>query len=183
MAFIKGNTDLVVRAATGLRMVVETLLLPSADDEAAGFDSVRQSVAALIDDYVTQRAATALASQAWVEQLASAARTASTNGPDQVNTTARGVLVVLDLTAFTTAASVQLTIERKNAAGTYTQIAASAALAEVNRLVVLLDPLAGTEPAGVGDSVSAGLPNGWRVRVVHGNANSHTYSVTAYPIR
>jgi hypothetical protein len=124
-----------------------------------------------------------VSSGAWVQQLASAARTTTTNGPDQENLVARGVLVVLDLTAFVTAASVQLTVERKNADGSYTQIAAAPALAAVNRSVILVDPLAGAEPAEVGDSVSMELPHEWRVRVVHGNANSHTYSVTAYPIR
>lgn len=185
MAFTRNNRDLVTRAGTGLRMVIESLLLPSSDDEAAAFDGVRQGVAAMLDDFSLSQApsTTALATQAWVEQLASAARTTTTNGSDQTNVVARGVVVVVDLTAFVTAASLQLTVERKNAAGTYTVIATGVALTAVGRAVIVIDPLAGTKPAGVDDSVSAGLPHEWRVAMVHGNANSHTYSVTAYPIR
>jgi hypothetical protein len=183
MSFTRNNADLVTRAAVGLRMVTETLGLPSGDDEAAAFEGVKQTVAALLDDFTTQRAATALTTQNWTTELASATRTATADGPDRVNTTARGLVAVLDLTAFVTAASVQLLIQRKNAAGTYTTIVTGVALTAVGRAILLLDPLAGTEVAGVDDSVSAGLPHEYRVRVVQGNANDHTYSVASYAIR
>jgi len=179
----KAANGLRDRIGAGLSMVVESVKSAMAPEsrETATFLAAAQSASHVMSrsDYGRSD----LATQDWVQQLASAARTTSTNGPDQTNLIARGAIVVLDLTAFVTAASIQLTVERKNADATYTQIAAGPILAAVNRSVVLIDPLAGAESAGVGDSVSAVLPNEWRVRVVHGNANSSTYSVTAYPIR
>lgn len=182
--FSRGNRENVDRLGTALRMVYETYKLgfdTLTGDERDAYEGCMAQMLGVFGTGLVPR--DAFPAGAWVEQLASAARAASTNGPDQVNVTARGALVVLNLTAFVTAASVQLTVERKNADATYAQIAAAAALTAVNRSVVLIDPLAGAEPAGIGDSVSLVLPRDWRVRVVHGNANSHTYSVTAYPIR
>lgn len=182
--FSRGNREAIDRLGAALRMVYESQKLgydTLTGDERDAYEGAMSQLACLFAGPLVPR--DTFATGAWVQQLASAARSATTNGPDQVNTSARGVVVVLDLTAFVTAASAQLTVERKNADGSYTAIASAPALTAVNRSVVLVDPFAGTEPAGVGDSVSGVLPRDWRVRVVHGNANSHTYSVTAYPIR
>lgn len=107
--------------------------------------------------------------------LASAARTATTASADLGNPDARGVMIFLDLTAFVTAASLTLSIQGKDpASGKYVTLLSGAAVTTVSTNVYTVHP-AITETANVDAAVP--LPATWRVNVVHGNANSTTYSV------
>lgn len=107
--------------------------------------------------------------------LASAARTATTASADINNPDSVGVMVFLDLTAFTTAASLTLSIQAKDpASGKYVTLLTGAVVSTVSTVVYTVHP-AVTETANV--DVAAPLPATWRVNVVHGNANSTTYSV------
>lgn len=73
--------------------------------------------------------------------------------------------VVLDLTAFTTAASLTVTID------TLDQL--------TNKWVNVATGTAITAVSTVG-LLATGLAGPYRVTVTHGNGNSHTYSVTAH---
>jgi hypothetical protein len=107
--------------------------------------------------------------------LASAARTTTTASGDISNPDGRGVWVVLDLTAFTTAASLTLSIQGKDpASGKYVTLFTSAAVTTVSTNAYVVYPGI-TETANVDASVP--VPKTFRVNVVHGNANSTTYSV------
>lgn len=73
--------------------------------------------------------------------------------------------VVVDLTAFTTAASLTVTIDTfDDLTGKWVNVATGTAIAAVSTVGLLAQGLAGK----------------YRVTVTHGNANSHTYSVTAH---
>jgi len=73
--------------------------------------------------------------------------------------------VVVDLTAFVTAASLTVTIDTLDAlTGKWVNVATGTAIAAVSTVGLLATGLAGP----------------YRVTVTHGNANSHTYSVTAH---
>lgn len=73
--------------------------------------------------------------------------------------------VVIDLTAFVTAASLTVTIDTLDAlTGKWVNVATSAAIAAVSTVGLLATGLAGP----------------YRVTVTHGNANSHTYALSAH---
>ena len=92
-----------------------------------------------------------------------------------------GIEIVLDLTAFTTAASLTLSIEEWNqGAGAYRTVLAATALAAVGVKRLLITPIS---PTAANASLSGLVGNQFRVVVTHGNANSHTYSVTAKYLR
>lgn len=112
-------------------------------------------------------------------ELASGARSATYVGPDKIQSEmARGVMVVLDLTAFTTAASLQVAIEVFDvASGKYVDLLAATAVTATGTFAYIVAPGATAAGGGVTKSVSAWLQKQWRIRVIHGNANSHTYSV------
>jgi hypothetical protein len=111
--------------------------------------------------------------------LASAARTASTNSPDQTNYNARGVVVVIDATALAATPSVVFTIEGMAAPGVYYPILASAAVTGVSRTVLVVYP-------GIAEAANAKashpLPRFWRVSAVAADADSLTYAVYASQI-
>jgi hypothetical protein len=113
--------------------------------------------------------------------LTSAARTATTVTADQTNHNGKGVHVVLDLTAFVTAASVTVKLQGKDAFGNYYDLTTPpAALTAVGKQIIELYPGASAAASGeVTQRTSAVLPRVWRVVVTHGNANSHTYRVAA----
>ena len=85
-----------------------------------------------------------------------------TNGADKTNATARGIKIVVDITAISgTAASLTVTLQGKDAAsGKYYTILASAALTTVSTTVLTVFPAA-TASANV--SVNDELPAIWRV--------------------
>lgn len=117
--------------------------------------------------------------------LASAARTATTDSTDQANATgALGAVFILNLTAFTTAASLTLKLQRKNADGTYTDIfTAPAAITALGKYAYLVKMGIGASAAPFDGAGAKALPGDWRIEVVHGNGNSHTYSVAAWLLR
>ena len=190
MAFSTGNQDVITRAATALRMVLESFgsqFAPEAS-EVDAFQNARWHVRDALLGFKPNtnliNAANALAALAPVQLLASAARTADTPSADQTNIVARGLVAVLNATAFAVAGSVNIIIQRKNADGTYTDIVTGVTpLTAPGAQVLVLDPVVG---AGVGifdKTVSGVLPNEWRINVDHSNTDSITYSVVAYPIR
>lgn len=105
--------------------------------------------------------------------LASAARTATTASADQINHSACGVRVAVNITVWT-AGSLTVQVQEKDpVSGTYRTILSSAALAATGLTVLVVYPgvtvtanLAASEP----------LPRTWRVNVVHADATSITYS-------
>lgn len=120
----------------------------------------------------------------WSTLLASAARTSTPSVSDQDNASGRGVQIVLDLTAFTTAADLTLAIQGKDpVSAKYFDLHAPLAINAIGTYVVELYPGVGAAAGGISAARSGALPRTWRVRVTHGNANSHTYSVGALPIR
>ena len=108
--------------------------------------------------------------------LASAARTASVNSPDLQNPDSVGVIVVIDTTLVPgTAPSTVFTIEGLDgASGKYYTVLASVAITAVGTVILRAYP--GLTAAANVDA-SAVVPSTWRVKAVHGNANSVTYSV------
>lgn len=112
--------------------------------------------------------------------LASGARAATQTLGPYANPDADGAIhsleVVLDLTAFTTAASLTLSIEEYNeGSGAFRQIVAAAALAANGVKRLRIGPEM-PQVANVSETQIVGRQ--YRVVVTHGNANSHTYSVT-----
>jgi hypothetical protein len=110
--------------------------------------------------------------------LASGARTASVNSDTFGNAAGhRGVVIVIDATAFAATPSVVFTIQGYSALGDdYFTILASAAITGTGTTILRVYP--GLTAAGnlVANDV---LPPNWRVSVVAGDADSLTYSVNA----
>lgn len=107
--------------------------------------------------------------------IASGAYTATQNSADLYNADGRGVVVTLDVTAIVSAPSITLSIQGKDpASGKYYDLLSGAAVATVSTNRYRVHP-AITETANV--DASDLVPFTWRVRVVHGNANSITYSI------
>lgn len=107
----------------------------------------------------------------------STARTATTNGDDQINDGGKGLHCVIDCTADPGTASVTFTIQGKDVvSGKYYTILASAAITGVGTTVLRVYP--GLTAAGntVANDV---LPRVWRVIATHADAESMTYSVGA----
>jgi hypothetical protein len=107
--------------------------------------------------------------------LASAARTAQTDSADLNNPDARGVVVVLDVTAITATPILTLLIQGKDpASGKYYTLLTGAAVSTVSTSTYVVYPGV-TETASV--DVASPLPATWRVRVQVADADSATYSV------
>ncbi len=109
--------------------------------------------------------------------LASAARTATVDSPDQANRYASGVMVVVDVTAIVTAPSIVVKIQAKDVvSGRYIDLLVSAAITTVSTVALRI----GRGLTAVANlTVNDALPRSWRIRVEHANANSITYSVGA----
>lgn len=117
--------------------------------------------------------------------LASGARTTTQTLGPYANPDDRGdivaIEVVLDLTAFTTAASLTLSIEEYNeGAGAFRQVVAAAALVATGVKRLRYGP---SYPAVANVSETGNVGRQYRVVVTAGNANSHTYSVTVKRVR
>jgi len=112
-------------------------------------------------------------------EVASGARAATYVGVDkQQSEMARGVYVILDLTTFVTAASLQVAIEIFDpASGKYIDLISATPVTANSTVIYIVSPNAVTG-APVTKGVSAWLTKQWRIRVIHGNGNSHTYSVS-----
>lgn len=112
-----------------------------------------------------------------ITALASGARTSTNNSGSLSNFAARGVHVIVDVTAVTAAPSTVFTIEGFDVvSGKWYVLLTSAAIATVSTTLLTVYPGV-TVTANV--SASQVLPRTWRVVATHGNANSMTYSVGA----
>jgi hypothetical protein len=117
--------------------------------------------------------------------LSSAARTATTTSADQLNPSARGAQVVLNVTANASAAGIQLQIQGKDpVSGNYYNLtAAPTAVTGTGNFIYELYPGIGAASGDVTQRTSASLPSTFRVKITHGDASSVTYSVGASLIR
>lgn len=92
--------------------------------------------------------------------------------------------MILNLTAFTTAASLTLKVQRKNGDATYSDIfTAPAAVTALGKYVYVVASGIGAVAGQFDGTGNKSLPSDWRVEVVHGNANSHTYAVGRLALR
>lgn len=109
--------------------------------------------------------------------LASAARTATTSSADQTNNNARGIQVILSVSAGTTL-SLITTIEGKGLGGNYYAVNANpTAVTGTGVYVYEIYPGVGAASGAVTQRTSGVVPRTFRVTVTHGNANSATYQV------
>lgn len=112
-----------------------------------------------------------------VTLFSSTARTATLNSDVQANHTWRGVHIIIDVTSITSSPSVVPTIQGKdNASGKFYDLLVGVAITATGTTVLKLYP---GITASANISASDLLPNFWRVRMVHANADSITYSVGA----
>ena len=109
----------------------------------------------------------------------SAARTATLVLPDQTNVTWRGLVVWLNITAASGTGGLTCRVEGKDPAGGgyFALHAAPAAVVATGLQTHVLYP--GVTGDAVSQPTQIVLPRTWRVRVVHGDATSYTYSVGA----
>jgi len=109
--------------------------------------------------------------------LASAVRAATTNGADNVNYGARGIHVVIDVTAVPGIDTVTPTIQGYDpASGKYYTILAGAAIVATGTVVMRVYP---SQVAAANVAVADCLPSMWRVIMTHSAATNFTYSVGA----
>lgn len=109
--------------------------------------------------------------------FASAARTASANGDDQLNRYYRGVEIVVDVTVVPGVDTATFTLEGKDPlSGKYYTLLASAALVATGTVVMRIYPGAATT---ANLSANLVLPRAWRVKTTHSAATSFTYTVGA----
>ena len=109
--------------------------------------------------------------------LASAARTATPTKAVQSNPGARGLHLIIDVTAVTATPSVVFTIQGYSAlGGDYYTVLASAAITATGTTVLRVYPGLTAAANTVANDV---LPPAWAVDAVHGDADSITYSVAA----
>ncbi|HZS45388.1 MAG TPA: hypothetical protein VFC63_09825 [Blastocatellia bacterium] len=114
--------------------------------------------------------------------LASAARTAATQSPDQTNYNGRGVQVILNVSAASGTGGLQVVVQGKDpVSGSYYNLyAAPTAVTATGIKVYEVAP--GASSAGAGDvatRVAGQLPRTWRVNVLVGDSSSYTYSIGA----
>lgn len=108
--------------------------------------------------------------------LASAARTATVTGDDQVNMGHRGLHLVIDVTSVTSTPSITPTIQGKDAAGIYYDILVGSAITATGTTVLKVYPGITAVANGAASDV---LPAVWRVVLTHADSDSATYSVAA----
>ena len=108
--------------------------------------------------------------------FSSTPRTATENSADLSNPYARGVVLVIDVTAVTATPSVVFTVKGKSTLGTDYTILTSAAITATGQTVLRIYPGL-TASANV--TASDVLPATWRVEAAHGDTDSITYSVSA----
>ncbi len=109
--------------------------------------------------------------------LASAARTATVSSADLTNYNARGVTVVIDVTAITDTPSVIATVQGKDPlSGKYFTLLESAAITGTGTTVLVVHP---SITASTNLKAQLPLPRTWRVTLTHADADSITYSIGA----
>ena len=101
-----------------------------------------------------------------VTVLSSAARTASTNSPDQLNEYGRGLIVTLDVTAVSATPSILLQIQAKDpASGAYEILIEAPAVTATGTHTSIVYPGVAAFTEDIVDTVGYPLPRVWRVRV------------------
>ena len=120
-----------------------------------------------------------------VTLLASALRTATVNSADQVNVNARGVLLILNVSAASGTGGLVVRLFAKDpATGNYVQCNSSpAAVTAVGTFGYLVYGGA----AGAANFVMSQLSNApvariWRAQVAHNDGSNYTYSLAAIPV-
>lgn len=109
--------------------------------------------------------------------LASAARTADPTIADQDNLAARGLVLIIDVTAVAATPSVVFTIKGKDpVSGKYYTLLASAAIVGTGTTVLRVYPGLTAVNNQVASDV---LPRTWTVTAVHADSDSITYSLGA----
>lgn len=106
------------------------------------------------------------------------AEAATFNSADIVNDEGGvGLVAVIDVTAVTSSPSVVFTIQGKDpASGKYYDILASSAITGTGTTVLRVHP----DLTAAANSVAKDMiPRVWRIKAVHGNANSISYTVGA----
>lgn len=107
--------------------------------------------------------------------LANAARTATENSADFVNFNAKGLHAIINVTALSASPSIVATIQGKDPiSGTYYDILEGLPITTTGINILKVYP---GISAFVNQSASDILPRIYRVRMVHANGNSITYSV------
>ncbi len=110
--------------------------------------------------------------------LASAVRSATTNGPDQTNFNAKGIAVFFDIAVVPGTDTVQLVVQGKDpATGAYVDFFVDAAQVAVAKRTVIIYPNAGAAADGVDATRAYPIPRTFRIRIVHVGVGSFTYSV------
>jgi hypothetical protein len=106
--------------------------------------------------------------------FASQARTATHNSPDLINPGARGLLLVINVTASSATPSVVFTIQGKDpASGTYYTILASTAITGAGQTILRVHPDLTAAANQIAKDI---LPRTWRVLATHDDTDSITYS-------
>jgi hypothetical protein len=115
----------------------------------------------------------------YVTILTSAARTASVNSQDYINTNGyQNMILTIDATAAAATPSVVFTIEGKDlASGKYYTILASAAITGTGTTILRVSP---GLTAAANTIAKDFIPFVWRLKVVAADADSLTYSVGAH---
>ena len=114
------------------------------------------------------------------ELLASAARTADTSTPEQVNSAYKGVLLLLRITAVSGTGGLILRLETREEGGSTWAVMSNnyTAITATGLHVFVMYPGGSSAPAGA-VAFSGVLPYRWRVRVQHSDGSSYTYSLRA----
>lgn len=116
-----------------------------------------------------------------VQVLASAARTSAPADAVMTNGKAKGLHLVIDVTAIGAAPSITVTIKGKDAiSGKLYTILASAAITTVSTTVLKVYPGLTAAANSVANDV---MPVDWVVSVTHANGDSITYSIGSNLIR
>ncbi len=112
-----------------------------------------------------------------VALLASAARTATLNTADQQNDEMRGVHVIIDVSALSATPSVTPTIQGKDpTSGKYYSLLVGLPITATGTTVLKVHPSILPKHNAAAQDL---LPAKWRVRLVHADSDSITYSVGA----
>lgn len=117
---------------------------------------------------------------------AASAGAASVSSADQTNDSARGVILVMDVTGLAgTTPTVQLILEMKDqASGKYISLGTFTAVSAVSTVTYVVTPGVGAASDGVTAVKGFPLPLTWRVRTVGGGTITDAdFKVTAHYIR
>lgn len=171
------TSDGIKIAAGSAAIGVVDTELPAA---AAGNDGAANATAPAVDDRLSLFNGTTWDRERGntnVTVFASAARTATPAPFDGTNYNARGLHLVVDVTAAAATPSVVFTIQAKDEiSGTFYTVLASAAITGIGTTILRAYPGLTAAANLVASDV---LPRTWRVIATHADADSITYSVGA----